>query len=92
MSMPLFGGAFSRDLFLYCLYRQTLNMDNYDYTVTESRFGLFTSVLTDGTKMVTAATEEACRFCTDNIHIPCLKGEFTGWTSEPRSATVGGKL
>ena len=78
--------------FLYCLYRQTINMDNYDYTIIKSRFGLYTSVLTDGTKMVTGATEEACRFCTDHIHIPSLKGEFKGWTSEPRSATVGGKL
>ena len=92
MSMPLFGEAFFSCFFLYCLYRQTDKMTNYDYTVTESRFGLFTSVLTDGTKMVTAATEDACRFATDNIHIPCLKGEFKGWTSEPRSATVGGKL
>ena len=90
--MPLFGEAFFSFLFLYCLYRQTDKMTNYDYTVTKSRFGLFTSVLTDGTKMVTAATEDACRFVTDNIHIPCLKGEFKGWTSEPRSATVGGKL
>ena len=64
----------------------------YEYTIKESRFGLFTSYLEDGTGMVTAATEEACRFVTDNIHIPSLKGEFKGWTSEPRSATVQGKL
>ena len=89
---PLRRGLFSCSFFLYCLYRQTINMTKYDYTVTESRFGLFTSVLTDGTKMVTAATEDACRFVTDHIHIPCLKGEFKGYTSVPRSATVEGKL
>ena len=64
----------------------------YEYTIKESRFGLFTSYLEDGTAMVTGATEEACRFCTDHIHIPSLKGEFKGWTSTPRNATVFGKL
>ena len=63
-----------------------------DYVITESRFGLFTSIQTDGTKMTTAATKEACQYVTDNIHIPCLKGTFEGYTSAPRSATVGGKL
>ena len=67
-------------------------MKDYKYTITESRFGLFTSYLEDGTAMVTGATEEACRFCTDHIHIPSLKGEFKGFTSQPRSAVVGGKL
>lgn len=50
----------------------------YEYTIEESRFGLFTSVLTDGTRMVTGMTEESVRYCTDNIHIPVLKGEFDG--------------
>ena len=63
-----------------------------EYTIQESRFGLFTSVQTDGTQMVTAASEPECVFVTDNIHIPCLKGCFEGFTSTPRSATVGGKL
>ena len=64
----------------------------YEYTIQESRFGLFTSVLTDGTRMCTGLTEEACRICTDTIHIPVLKGEFDGWTSTPRSGVVTGKL
>jgi hypothetical protein len=68
-------------------------MKNYDYTIKETRFGLYTSYLTENDEpMVTAATEAACRTCTDLIHIPSLKGEFTGFTSEARSATVGGKL
>ena len=65
----------------------------YDYSIQESRYGLFTSVLTsDGTRMVTGLTEEACRFCTDNIHIPVLNGTFDGWTSTPKSSVVAGKL
>ena len=64
----------------------------YDYTVVESRYGLFTSVLADGTKMTTALTEEACRFVTDNIRIPVMKGTFDGWTSTLGSAVVDGKL
>ena len=64
----------------------------YDYTIERSRFGLSTSVLRDGTRMVTGLTEDACRKCTDLIHIPVLKGEFDGWTSEPRSGVVAGKL
>jgi hypothetical protein len=64
----------------------------YEYTIEESRFGLFTSVLADGTRMVTGMTEEAVRYCTDNIHIPVLKNEFDGWTSSPKAGVVGGKL
>ena len=67
--------------------------DNYEYTIEKSRFGLYTSVLTsDGTRMVTGLTEEACRICTDNIHIPVLNGTYDGWTSTPRSSVVSGKL
>jgi hypothetical protein len=55
-----------------------------EYTIKESRFGLFTSVQTDGTQMVTALTADACKTCTDLIHIPCLKGNFKGWTSQAR--------
>ena len=65
---------------------------DYSYTIEQSRYGLYTSVLTDGTKMTTALTEEACRFVTDNIHIPVMKGTFTGRTSTLGSAVVGGKL
>ena len=67
--------------------------ENYEYTVEESRYGLFTSIRTsDGTSMVTGLTEEACRLVTDTIHIPVLKGTFDGWTSTPRSSVVEGKL
>lgn len=65
---------------------------NYDYTVKKSRHGLYTSYLSDGTPMVTGLTEEACRTCTEIIHIPVLKGVFDGWTSTPRSSVVEGKL
>ena len=65
---------------------------DYSYTVEKSRYGLYTSVLTDGTRMVTTLTEEACRSCTDDIHIPVLQGTFDGYTSKPRNVTVDGKL
>lgn len=67
--------------------------ENYEYTVEESRYGLFTSIrISDGTSMVTGLTEEACRLVTDTIHIPVLKGTYDGWTSTPRSSVVEGKL
>ena len=62
------------------------------YEITKSRYGLYTSVQTDGTRMVTGMTEDACRWVTDNIHIPVLEGTFKGFTSIARSATVEGKL
>ena len=62
------------------------------YTIEESHYGLFTSVLHDGTKMTTALTEDACRWVTDNIRIPVMRGEFDGYTSTLGSAVVGGKL
>ena len=67
-------------------------MTNYEYTIQRSRYGLFTSVLTTGESMVTGLTEDACRWCTDNIHIPVLKGEFKGYTSKPFGGVVDGKL
>tara|TARA_B100001559_G_C15917931_1_gene357319 strand:+ start:250 stop:504 length:255 start_codon:yes stop_codon:yes gene_type:complete len=67
-------------------------MYNYDYDIVESRYGLYTSVLKDGTKMTTALTEEACRYVTDNIRIPVMKGVFDGWTSIMGKASVDGKL
>ena len=70
----------------------TYSCQGVDYEVVESRFGLFTSIQPDGTRMTTAATKDACIYVTDNIHIPCLKGTFDGYTSTPRSATVQGKL
>ena len=65
---------------------------DYKYTIEKSRYGLYTSVLTDGTPMTTALTEEACRYVTDNIRIPVMKGEWDGWTSIMGKATVDGKL
>lgn len=65
---------------------------DWSYTIEKSRFGLYTSILADGTKMVCGLTEEAVRIVTDTVHIPVMKGEFTGWTSEGRSSVVGGKL
>ena len=62
------------------------------YEIQRSRYGLYTSVQTDGTRMTTAMTEDACRWVTDNIHIPVLEGTFKGFTSVARSATVDGKL
>lgn len=55
-----------------------------EYTIQESRFGLFTSVQTDGTPMVTALTADECKTCTDQIHIPSLKGTFDGLISQAR--------
>jgi hypothetical protein len=63
-----------------------------DYTIEKSRFGLYTSVTTDGHRMVTGPTEEAVREVTNTIHIPVMLGTFDGWTSEPRSSVVAGKL
>lgn len=65
---------------------------NYSYTIEQSRYGLYTSVFADGTKGTTALTEDACRFVTDNIRIPVMRGEWDGPTSTLGSAVVGGKL
>ena len=62
------------------------------YEITKSRYGLYTSVQTDGTRMVTGPTEDACRWVTDNIHIPVLEGTYDGYTSVTRSGVVDGKL
>jgi hypothetical protein len=66
--------------------------NDWSYTIEQSRFGLYTSVLKDGTRMTTALTEDACRYVTDNIRIPVLRGEYDGVTSTLGSAVVGGKL
>lgn len=63
-----------------------------DYTIEKSRFGLYTSITTDGVRMVTGLTKEAVRKVTNEIHIPVLMGTFDGYTSVPRSSVVGGKL
>ncbi len=65
---------------------------DWTYTITKSRYGLYTSTLTDGTRMVTGMTEEDVREITDTIHIPVMKGEYDGYTSRPRMGVVDGKL
>ena len=65
---------------------------NYSYTIKQSRYGLYTSVFADGTKGTTALTEDACRWVTDNIRIPVMRGEFDGTTSIMGKAVVDGKL
>ena len=65
---------------------------DWTYTLSKSRYGLYTSVLTDGTRMVTGMTEDGVRIVTDTIHIPVMKGEFDGYTSIPRKGVVDGKL
>ena len=62
------------------------------FTIEKSRFGLYTSIAPDGTRMVTGMTEDAVQWVTTNIHIPVLLGTFDGVTSEGRSSIVGGKL
>ena len=59
------------------------------YTVRKTRYDLFTSSRPDGTDMVTAATEAACRLVTERIHIPYLCGTFTGTVS---TLDVGGSI
>ena len=65
---------------------------DYSYTIVKSRYGLYTSVFADGTNGTTALTEDACRFVTDNIRIPVMRGEWDGPTSVMGSAVVEGKL
>ena len=65
---------------------------NYSYTIEKSRFGLYTSVFADGTRGTTALTENACRFVTNNIRIPVMRGDYDGLTSVVGSAVGGYKL
>lgn len=71
----------------------TNQSDNkYEFSIEKSRFGLYTSVLSTGERMVSGPTEDACRWVTENIHIPVLQGTYDGYTSTPRSSVVEGKL
>tara|TARA_B100001094_G_scaffold287547_1_gene303177 strand:- start:292 stop:489 length:198 start_codon:yes stop_codon:yes gene_type:complete len=63
-----------------------------EYTITKSRFGLYTSIKADGTRMVTGETEDGVRWVTDNIHLPVEQGTYDGWTSVARTSVVSGKL
>ena len=65
---------------------------DWTYDITKTKYGLYISTLTDGTRMVTGMTEEGVRDVTDTIHIPAMKGEFDGYTSTPRNGVVDGKL
>ena len=65
---------------------------DYSYEIVQSRYGLYTSVFADGTRGTTALTEDACRFVTNNIRIPVMRGEYDGSTSTLGSAVVAGKL
>jgi len=65
---------------------------DWTYDITKSKYGLYISTLTDGTRMVTGMTEEGVRDVTDTIHIPVMKGEYNGYTSIPRNGVVDGKL
>lgn len=62
------------------------------YTVKQSRYGLFTSFDIDNTPLTTALTEESCRFVTENIRIPVLQGTWDAYTSVLGDAVVTGKL
>jgi hypothetical protein len=62
------------------------------YTIEKNRFGTYTSITTDGERMVTGLTEDAVRIVTDTIHIPVLLGTYDGFISKPRSSVVEGKL
>lgn len=74
------------------LFLFTMNKQDWTYKITKSRFGLYTSILTDGTRMVSGMTEDGVREVTDFIHIPVMKGEFDGYTSTPHKGVVDGKL
>lgn len=63
-----------------------------DFYIQKSRFGLYTSIATDGRRLTTALTEEACREITKNIRIPVLEGAFDGYCSGNYDGTVHGKL
>ena len=69
----------------------TKSKNDWSYTIEQSRYD-YTPVLKDGTKMTTALTENACRYVTDNIRTPVLRGEWDGVTSVMGTAVVGGKL
>jgi len=62
------------------------------YTIRPTRFGCYQSYDENDKPMVLGLTEEAVDWVTKNIHIPVLRGEFDGTTSQPRSSTVHGKL
>ena len=77
---------------LFILFSNYHGLMDYSYTITRSRYGLYTSVFADGTPGTTALTAEACDFVTKNIRIPVLRGEWDGPTSVMGKASVDYKL
>jgi hypothetical protein len=65
---------------------------DYSYTVSKSRFGLYTSILCSGGRMVSGSTLDGVVAVTNDIHIPVLRGTFDGYTSQSRTSVVDGKL
>lgn len=63
-----------------------------DFTIDESRYGVFTSYKSDGTAMTSAGTQEGCLEATKTIRIPVLLGVFDGYEAIIGNATVDGKL
>ena len=63
-----------------------------EYEIIETRFGLFTSVTPDGTKLTTGLTREGVDDVTMNIRIPVLQGTFDGYESTKYTGQVDGKL
>ena len=47
------------------------------YRVEQSRWGTYTSILEDGTALVTGGTEEGVRISTEYIHLPFHYGSDT---------------
>ena len=45
------------------------------YRIEKKRFGTYTSILDDGTEMVTGMTEEGVKIVTEDIHLPFYFGE-----------------
>ena len=44
------------------------------YRIEKQRWGTYVSYLADGTPMVTGATEDAVKVCTEDIHLPFYFG------------------
>ena len=68
-----------------------INCRGHEYRIECSRWKTYTSILKDGTKMVTGATEDAVRVCTEDIHIPFYYESDSSdiVTTKPDEALVG---
>ena len=54
-----------------------------EYTITKSRFGLYTSIKADGTRMVTGETEDGVRFYVPNNLVSINQEQFDIWFNSP---------